>query len=83
MTRDSLIETRTRLYADIREQLVGNIAAFLLSLHDAEPDFAMTGLPQASLLPNIRWKLLNLRRPESENPEKHVAQRRALEDQFR
>ena len=83
VTRDSLIETRARLHADIRERLAGNVAAFLLSLHDAEPDFDMIGVPQASLLPAVRWKLLNLRRLKGENPEKHVAQRRALEELFR
>ena len=82
VTRDSLIETRAHLLVDIRERIVGDIAAFLLSLHDAEPDFAMIGFPQASLLPAIRWKLLNLRRLKAENPEKHLVQRRALDDLF-
>ena len=83
VTRESLIETRARLHADIRDRLTGEIAAFLLSLHDAEPDFAMIGLPRASLLPAIRWKLLNLRQLKNENPEKHLTQRRALEDLLR
>ena len=73
VTRDSLIVTRARLHADIRERLVGDIAAFLLSLHYAEPDFDMIGLPQAPLLPAIRGKLLNLGRLKAESPEKHVA----------
>ena len=39
MTRDSvstesLEETRIRLHADIRQRLTGDIAAFLLSLHE-------------------------------------------------
>ena len=80
VTVDSLIETRARLHADISKRLTGKIAAFLLSLHDAEPDFALIGLPQASFLPAIRWKLLNLQRLKGENPKKHAAQRRALED---
>ena len=42
----------------------------------------MIKLPQASLLPAIRWKLLNLRRLKDEHPEKHVVQRRALEGLF-
>ena len=70
VTRDSLIKTRVRLHADIRERLAGDVAAFLLSLHDAEPDFDMIGVPHASLLPAVRWKLLNLRRLKGENPEK-------------
>ncbi len=83
VTRDSLIETRARMHADVRERLTGEIAAFVLSLHDAEPDFAMMGLPRASLLPAIRWKLLNLRQLKNEIPEKSLAQRRALEDPLR
>ena len=47
MTRDAvspetLIETGRRLQADIRARLTGGIATFLLSLHDAEPEFART-----------------------------------------
>jgi len=49
-----------RLHTDIRQRLTGDIAAFLLSLHDAEPDFALIGLPKAAQLPAIRWKLRNL-----------------------
>ena len=36
---DTLIETRRHLHADISSRLTSDIAAFLLSLHDAEPDF--------------------------------------------
>ena len=82
LTKDALIETRARLHADIRERLAGDIAAFLLSLHDAEPDFGMIGLPQASLLLAVQWNLINLRRLKGKNPEKHAAHRRALEDLF-
>ena len=65
MTRDSistesLDETRIRLHADIRQRLTGDIAAFLLSLHDAEPNFDLIGLPEAATLPAIRWKLVKL-----------------------
>ena len=74
MTRDSvntksLEETRIRLHADIRQRLTGDIAAFLLSLHDAEPDFDLIGLPEAATLPAIRWKLVNLEKLKRGNPE--------------
>ena len=82
VTRDALIETRARLYADIRERLTGDIATFLLSLQDAEPDFDLINLPIAAELPAIRWKLVNLEKLKEENPEKHAAQRGALEDLF-
>lgn len=82
VTRDELIETRSRLHADIRERLSGEIAAFLLSLHDAEPDFDLINLPGAAELPAIRWKLLNLEKLKNDNPAKHAAQRGALEELF-
>ena len=88
MTRDSvskdiLEETRTRLHADISQRLTGDIAAFLLSLHDVEPDFSLIGFPEAAVLPAVRWKLLNLEKLKRNNPEKHAVQRGALEDLFR
>ena len=82
VTKESLDETRIRLHSDIRRRLTGDIAAFLLSLHDAEPDFDLIGLPEAATLPAIRWKLVNLEKLKRANPDKHAAQRRALEDLF-
>ena len=88
MTREAvswaaLVEVRRRLLADIRSRLRGDIAAFLLSLHDAEPDFGLIGLPHAADLPAISWKLVNLEKLKHANPEKHGAQRDALECLFR
>ena len=87
MTREAvpwaaLVEVRRRLHADIGSRLKGDIAAFLLSLHDVEPDFGLIGLPQVSDLPAIRWKLMNLEKLKHANPEKHGAQRDALECLF-
>lgn len=82
VTKDALIDTCTRLHSDIRGRLTQAIATFLLSLHDAEPEFNLIELPGAVNLPAIRWKLLNLRRLKRDNPEKHAAQRRALENLF-
>ena len=84
MTQDSvspeaLIETGRRLHANIGSRLKGRIATFLLSLHDAEPDFGLIGLPDAADLPAVRWKLVNLESLKKANPEKHAAQRSALE----
>jgi len=76
---DAQVETRRRLHADIGSRLTGGIAAFPLSLHDARPDFRLIDLPQAAALPAVRWKLMNLERLKRANPEKHGAQRDALE----
>ena len=84
MTRDhvsmeELDQTRQRLHADIRERLTGETASFLLSLHEAEPDFDLIGFPDAAKLPAVRWKLVNLEKLKRDNPRKHAAQRSALE----
>ena len=84
MTRDpvsveELDETRRRLHADVQGRLTGDIAAFLLSLHDAEPDFDLIGFPDAAKLPAVRWKLLNLQHLKRSDPGKHSEQRSALE----
>lgn len=84
MTRDhvgkeQLRAAEQRLHADVRGRLTGDVAAFLLSLHDAEPDFERIGLPQAGQLPAVRWKLLNLEVLKRDNPAKHADQRGKLE----
>jgi len=78
VSMDALRDTRARLHGDIRDRLTGDIAAFLLSLHDGAPDFGRIGLPDAARLPAIRWKLMNLQRLKQENPDKHAAQKDAL-----
>jgi len=76
---EELVATRKRLRDDIRARLDVEAAKFLLSLHDAQPDFSVIGLPQSAELPAVRWKLQNLERLIEENPEKHAAQRKALQ----
>lgn len=71
---EELHTTRGRLIKDIRSRLDDQAKRFLLSLHDGTPDFELLGLPQASELPAVRWKLKNIRRLMEENPEKHSAQ---------
>lgn len=80
---NALTETGQRLHKDVVSRLTGKIVTFLLSLHDAEPDFGLIGLPNAAELPAVRWKLFNLEKLKQQNPEKHAEQRRALERLFR
>lgn len=75
----ALVETRTRLIADIKARLDEPARKFLLSLHDAEPDFGLIALPQAAELPAVRWKLQNLERLKRGNPAKHAELRGAIE----
>lgn len=79
---DDLIAIRTQLVADIRDRLDVNAKAFLLSLHDTKPNFGVIGMPQAADLPAVRWKLQNLEKLIVDNPDKHAAQREALDDLF-
>lgn len=76
VSQEEILETRALLHEDIRERLAGDIAAFLLSLHDAKPAFELIGLPEAAKLPAIRWKLMNLERLKRNNPGKHAAQKK-------
>lgn len=82
VTTEELADTRERLHADIRGRLTDDTARFLLSLHDAEPDFDLIGLPDSSRLPAVRWKLMNLEKLKRDNPEKHAAQREELKRLF-
>ncbi len=77
-----LVETAQRLHEDVSSRLTGPIAEFLLSLHDAEPDFGLLGFPEAIHLSGVQWKLLNLRKLIQQNPKKHAEQRNALEQLF-
>ena len=61
----------------------GGVAAFLLSLHDAEPDFGPIGLPEAAAMPALRRKLVNPARLGKGDPGKHAAQRDARQSLFR
>lgn len=78
-----LVDAQNRLTGDIQARLTGDNAAFLLSLHDAKPDFSLLGLPDAANLPAVRWKVMNLERLIRENRAKHGEQREALETLLR
>ena len=78
VSKEDLHEVRTRLHADIRQRLTGEISRFLLALHDAEPNFDLIGLPEAAALPAVRWKLANLEMLKTADPKKHAEQRDAI-----
>ena len=75
---EELRESRSRLIADIQSRFDKGSIEFLLSLHDGNPDFAAIDRPQAADLPAVRWKLLNLNKLKTDNPDKHAAQRENL-----
>lgn len=74
-----LLAARERLVRDLQARITGAAAQFLLSVHDGSPDFELIGLPAAAALPAIRWKLINLEKLRTANPEKFDVQRAALE----
>ena len=78
-SREDLLKTRARLIADIQSRFDENTKRFLLSLHDGRPDFDAINRPQASALPAVRWKLINLEKLKKNNPDKHAMQRNLLE----
>lgn len=79
---EELAAVRERLIGDIRARMDANIRHFLLSLHDAKPDFDAIGLPQAAALPAVRWKIQNLAKLKADNSDKHAEQRLLLESFF-
>lgn len=80
LTLSELLNTRMRLIRDIQSKLNGNISEYLRSLQDGKPAFSLLGFSEElENLPAIQWKLLNLKKLISENPEKHLAQTVELE----
>lgn len=77
---DELKAAREKMAADLLARLDDNAMRFLLSLHDGEPDFEAIELPQAAYLPAVRWKVLNLEKLKTQNPEKRAEQRREIEE---
>ena len=82
VSMESLESIRLRLHSDISRRLTGDVATFLLSLHDAEPRFDLIGLPGAAELPAVRWKLRNLEKLRAEQPRKYAEQRQQIERLF-
>ena len=79
VTVSELDVARDYLIQDIKRRLSGQTAHFLAGLADGEPSFSAIGLPEASKLPSIRWKLQNIAALKQRNPAKHSEQLAALE----
>lgn len=79
VTVGELEAARDILIQDIRGRLSGRTAEYLIGLANGEPDFDLIGLPDASGLPAIRWKLLNITALKQQDAAKHREQTSALE----
>lgn len=70
---NTLLATREQLVAEIRTRLDESSKAFLKSFHALSPKWDAIGSQTIRNLPAIRWKLMNLERLRTENPQKYEA----------
>ncbi len=79
---DDLLEIQERLITDIWSRLERNTKTFLLRLHDGRCDLYAIERQQATDLPVLRWKPINLGKLKSDSPTKHAEHRSALKVPF-
>lgn len=75
-----LISVRASLVSDLQNRLDKNAQEFLRGLHQGAPDFSLICAAQAAELPAVRWKLQNINKLKTDNPDKHDSLGAALED---
>jgi predicted nucleotidyltransferase component of viral defense system len=80
---ESLLEARTRLVAEIRRRLLPRHVQFLRSVKDLAPDWSLLPHPEVKELPGIRWRLQNLEKFRSEQPQRYSETRAKLENVLR
>ncbi len=76
---DLLLATRDQLVEEIRSHLDENSKLFLRSFHTVKPDWELITPTTIQDLPAIRWKLINLERLRTADPEKYQAMLQQLE----
>lgn len=74
-----LLATREQLVEEIRSRLDDPSKLFLRSFHRLRPNWDSISLPTIRNLPAIQWKLVNLERLNTDNPEKYQAMLRELD----
>ena len=72
--------TRTRLIKEIHDHLTDTSKSFLLSFKSGTPDWELMPLENLRNMPAVQWKLANIVKLKTQNPEKHNAQLKALEN---
>jgi predicted nucleotidyltransferase component of viral defense system len=78
-TYEEFEATREKLVKAINENLKQNDKAFLLSFNDVNPDWSIYDFQR---FPSINWKLQNLQKLKSNNPDKHKEQFEKLREKF-
>lgn len=79
---DHLLEVRERLFRELPMALSERHRDFLLSLVSAEPEWDLMPFMHLRDMPAIRWKLQNLEKLRSANPEKFKEQSAQLKAAF-
>jgi predicted nucleotidyltransferase component of viral defense system len=75
----TLLATREQLVEKIRSRLDEQSKLFLRSFHMLRLNWDLISFPTIRKLPAIQWKLINLERLQTENPEKYQAMLRELD----
>ena len=76
-------QTRAKLIADVNALMTQDDKAFLLSFESAEPDWNKFEFGYFQDYPSVKWKLQNLLRLSSTNPDKMKSEVKKLEHVFR
>jgi hypothetical protein len=76
----TLLDARDRMIKELQAGLDGDERAFLISLARNKPEWDRLGVGHVAELPGVRWKLANLERLAKDNPKKHAAQAKELEN---
>lgn len=76
-------QTRTKLIADVNALMTPEDKAFLLSFESAEPDWDRFEFGYFQKYPSVKWKLQNLSKLKSMNPDKLKSEVEKLEHLFR
>jgi predicted nucleotidyltransferase component of viral defense system len=79
---EKLEQTQVQLIAQLPRALSPSHREFLLSLVRAEPAWELMPFPHLNQLPELQWKLLNLRKLKSRNASHFAAQHEALVAQY-
>lgn len=79
---EALLAAREQLVSEVHSRLDEPAKEFLLSFHELRPNWKLLGVPDIRNLPAIRWKLINLERLQTEQPEKYRTVIQDLESVF-
>ncbi len=66
-----LLEVRERAIKTVQTELTTDERRFLMSIARGEPDWAIAGVPHASQLPAIQWKVMNIQQLAKQNKKKY------------